>query len=123
MAEGEVSVFGGFPASVGLTAVRDALATGFPGAEVGILDLGGELGPSLSFSAEGAFFATLRLLEEDVFLFDGGVRGSLEDAIALTRRMSGCLAAAGLGHDFHVESGRMEYAASFFYPPAEGGPA
>jgi hypothetical protein len=123
MAEGEVCVYGGLPAGVSLEAVRDALAAGFPGAEVSILDLGGELGPSLSFSAGGASFASLRIPEEETLLFDGVARGSLEEAVAFARRLSACLAAAGLEHALHVASGPSRYAASFVYPPEEGGPS
>jgi hypothetical protein len=120
VAEGEVSVYGGFPARIGLAAVRDALAAGFPEARAEIYEYGGELRPSLHFSAAGVFFGSMYIPDEDVFLFDGGVQGSLEEAVAFTRRMSECLAAADLEHDFHVASGPMEYAASFVYPPEDG---
>ena len=53
-------------------------------------------------------------------LFNGGVRGTLEEAVAFTRRMSECLAAADLEHDFHVASGPTKYVASFVYPAQEG---
>lgn len=122
MAEAEVSVYGGFPARCGLAAVRDALAAGFPEAQAQIYEYGGDLGPSLHFRAAGFFFGSMYIPDEDVFLFDGGVRGSLEEAVAFTRRMSDCLATADLEHDFHVASGPMEYTASFVYPPADGEP-
>jgi hypothetical protein len=120
MAEGEVSVEGGFPARYGLAAVRDALAAGFPEGQAEIYEYGGELAPSLHFSTAGVFFASMYIPDEEVFLFDGGVQGSLEEAIAFTRRLSECLAAADVEHDFHVASGPMEYAASFVYPPEAG---
>ena len=120
MAEGKVSVYGGFPARCGLAAVRDALSAGFPEAQAEIYEYGGELGPSLHFRMAGVFFGSMYIPDEDVFLFDGGMHGSLEQVVAFTRRMSECLAAADLEHDFHVASAPMEYAASFVYPPEDG---
>jgi hypothetical protein len=116
MTEGEISVYGGFPAGAGIGNVGAALRAGFPSAEVCIDDFGGER-PALLFRLGPVFFATLFMDEEDVFLFDGGVPGPLEDAVAFVRRLSDCLAAAGLEHDFHVARGPMDYAASFVYPP------
>jgi hypothetical protein len=117
MAEGEISVFGGFPVSAGIDQVCDALRAGFPEARVQFLDLGQELGPTLYFRTGNAFFSTLFLPEEDNFLFDGAVQGSLDEAIAFVRRLSECLSDADLEHDFHVARGVMDYAASFVYPP------
>lgn len=117
MAEAEISVYGGFPESAGIESVAAALRAGFPGAQVHVHDFGEGLGPTLHFRIEPVFFATLYMDEEAAFLFDGGVPGSLDEAIAVVRRMSECLAAAGLGHDFHVARGPMDYAASFMYPP------
>ena len=129
MAEGEVGVYGGFPVSAGIDNVADALQAGFPDARVQVHDFGEELGPTLHFRAGPVFFSTLFMGEADAFLFDGGVPGPLEEAIAFVRRLSECLAAAGAEHDFYVATGRqgadgmLEYAASFVYPqdaaPAE----
>jgi hypothetical protein len=44
----------------------------------------------------------------------------MEEAIAFTRRLPECLAAADVEHDFHVAGGPMEYAASFVSPPEAG---
>src|SRR4051812_19097927 len=99
MAEGEVGVYGGFRAGPGLAAIRDALAAGFPEANAYIHEYWGRLRPSLHFEARGVFFGSTFLPDEDVFLFDGSVRGSLAEAVAFTRRMSECLASAGLEHD------------------------
>jgi hypothetical protein len=115
MWSGEISVYGGFPARIGLSTVRDVLAAGFPAADVTIVDLGPGLGPHMHFKIEGVFFATLHVPDEDVFLFDGGVKGSLDEAITFVRQLSECFSAAGLEHDFHVERRPMEYAASFEY--------
>ena len=126
MAEGEVSVYGGFPVSAGIDNVAAALQAGFPDARVNVHDFGEELGPTLHFRAGPVFFSTLFMDEEDAFLFDGGVPGTLEEAIGFVQRLSECLAAAGLAHDFHLATGRqaadgtVEYAASFVYPPDAG---
>ena len=107
MAEGEVSVYGGFPVSAGIDNVASALQAGFPDAQVRVDDFGAELGPTLHFRMGPVFFSTLLMDEEDAFLFDGGVLGPLEDAIGVVRRLSECLAAAGLEHDFHVATSRQ----------------
>jgi hypothetical protein len=60
------------------------------------------------------------MVGEEVFLFDGGVQGSLDEAIAFVKKMSGCLSAAGLEHDLHVARAPMDYAAAFVYPHEEG---
>jgi hypothetical protein len=121
MAEGEISVYGGFPVRAGISNVAAALQVAFPDAEVRVLDLGEQPGPTLHFQMGRVFFATLFMDEEDVFLFDGGVPGPLEEAIRFVRQLSECLAAAGLEHDFHVACGTMDYAASFVYPSEETG--
>ena len=120
MAEAEISVYGGFPASVGINNVANALQSGFPDAEVHVYDFGEELGPTLHFRMGSVFFATLFMDEEDAFLFDGGVSGSLENAVNVVRQLSECLAAARLEHDFHVARSSLDYAASFVYPPEAG---
>ena len=123
MAEGKVSVYGGFPVSAGIDNVAASLQAGFPDAQVRVHDFGEDLGPTIHFCLDEAFFSTLFMDEEDVFLFDGGVPGPLDDAISFVRRLSECLTAAGLDHNFHVSTGRqtadgmVEYAASFAYPP------
>src|SRR5262249_35760398 len=118
MAEGGISVYGGFPAEGGIENVCAALQNWFPRAPAQVLNLGEELGPTLHFRTGNSFFATLFMEEEDAFLLDGGVQGSLEEAVALVRRMSECLAGAGLEHGLHVAEAPMVYAASFVYPPA-----
>ena len=67
----------------------------------------------------------------DLICVPGGAAGvarAMVDAetIAFVRRLSECLAAARLEHDFHVATSRQgadsapEYAASFVYPPGAG---
>ena len=119
MWSGEISVYGGFPARIGLSTVRDVLAAGFPTAEVKIVDLGPGLGPHLHLRMQSVFFSSVYIPDEDVFLFDGGIKGSLGEAVAFVRQMSECLSAAELEHDFRVASAPMEYAASFEYPLKE----
>jgi hypothetical protein len=96
MAEGEVSVYGGFPVSAGIDNVAAALQAGFPDAQVRVHDFGEELGLTLHFWAGRVFFSTLFMDEENLFLFDGGIPGPLEEAIGFVRRLSECLASAGL---------------------------
>jgi hypothetical protein len=119
MSEKRINVYGGFPARIGLQAVGSALMVRFHEAKVYIVDLGEGLGKTLHFRTEKVFFGSLFMDEEDNYLFDGSVEGTLEDAITVVGSISECLAAANLDHDFSVHDAPDRCVASFIYPPEE----
>jgi len=62
---------------------------------------------------DSAFFHTLYMEEDDSYLFDGGVDGTVEQLIAFTRCLSYALERAGIDHELHVTDGPMNSVASF----------
>jgi hypothetical protein len=97
----ETNVYGGFAAEHGLAAALEALRPLFGEGEVYIRHdpINGD---SLIVSTGSAFFHTLYMDEEERYLFDGGVEGTPEQAISLTKSLSHALELAGIEHSWTV---------------------
>jgi hypothetical protein len=106
------NVYGGFDLPCDLRVVLAVLKPLFVGATSSIAHISAETG-SLVLRSDRAFFHTLFMGEEDGYLFDGGVVGSLEDRLEFVKRMSSALENAGIEHELHVADGPMNYVASF----------
>jgi hypothetical protein len=108
----ETNVYGGFAARHGLSAVVEALRPLFREGAV-YISYDPVNGDALIVRTRSVFFHTLHMEDEDSYLFDGGIEGTLEEVIAFTKSLSEALESAGIDHDLHVADGPMNYVASF----------
>jgi hypothetical protein len=119
VAEDRIEVHGSFSVAAGISGVAHALRSGYPEARIRVLDLGSEVGPTLSFKWGQVFFHAVFMNEAQGFLLGGLVPGPIDETVEIVRRLSACLAAAGLEHEFRVPAEPSPAAARFAHPPAD----